>query len=153
MKAAQAKLADGEVDLIQSAVSASWSALERDALPPVAHFAQINQKDGFFLVGRRPDLGKLTLLRSAEVSEPCALVHVAIAVPCAIASSRVDVGGELAVPDPGGPCEPVDEQQRWFARATLGLVGLDVDPLGLDEDLVALDRLHHRCSSVLRVVG
>jgi hypothetical protein len=46
----------------------------------------------------------------------------------------------------------MDEEERRLPRAALGLVGLDVDALGLDEDLVALDRLHHRCSSVLRAV-
>lgn len=50
-----AKLAAGELDLIQSAVSASWSTLEKGQPLEVVHFAQINQRDGFFLVGRRPD--------------------------------------------------------------------------------------------------
>lgn len=60
-------------------------------------FRVLEETDDFVLVGRRPDLGKLTLLRSPDVTEPGALVHVGIAVPCAIASSSVDVGGELAV--------------------------------------------------------
>jgi hypothetical protein len=38
----------------------------------------------------------------------------------------------------------VDQQQRRLAAASLGLMGLDVDPLGIDVDLVALDGLDHR---------
>ena len=54
-----------------------------------------------------------------------------------------EIGGDLG-PQPRASQRAVHEQQRWFAGAPLGLVGLDVDALGLDEDLVALDRLHHR---------
>ena len=52
---ARAGLADGSLDLIQSAVSASWTPLERGERSDLVHFAQINQKDGFFLAGRAPD--------------------------------------------------------------------------------------------------
>lgn len=45
-------IASGEVDVAQSAVSASWTALERGAEAPMVHFAQINRRDGFFLAGR-----------------------------------------------------------------------------------------------------
>jgi hypothetical protein len=38
----------------------------------------------------------------------------------------------------------MDKQQRWLATASLRLLGLDVDPLRLDVDLVALDRLNHQ---------
>jgi NitT/TauT family transport system substrate-binding protein len=51
----RARLADGSVDLIQSAPSASWGPLERGESSEIVHFAQINQRDGFFLAGRRPD--------------------------------------------------------------------------------------------------
>ena len=45
---------DGDVDIMQSAVSSNWKPTERgESLLPV-HFAQINQRDGFFLVARRP---------------------------------------------------------------------------------------------------
>jgi NitT/TauT family transport system substrate-binding protein len=50
-------LADGALDLIQSAVSASWAPLERGERSDLVHFAQINQKDGFFIAGRAPDPG------------------------------------------------------------------------------------------------
>ena len=48
-------LADGSLDLIQSAPSASWAPLERGETSDIVHFAQINQRDGFFIAGRRAD--------------------------------------------------------------------------------------------------
>lgn len=51
----RARLADGSIDLIQSAPSASWGPLERAESSEIVHFALINQRDGFFLAGRRPD--------------------------------------------------------------------------------------------------
>ena len=48
-------LEDGSLDLIQSAPSASWAPLERGERSEIVHFAQINQRDGFFIAGRRPD--------------------------------------------------------------------------------------------------
>ena len=48
-------IADGTVDVTQSAVSASWAPLEKGSDPPVRHFAQINIKDGFFIVANEPD--------------------------------------------------------------------------------------------------
>ncbi len=50
---ARAALEAGEVHLIQSAVSASWAGLERAEPSEIVHFAQINQRDGFFIAGRR----------------------------------------------------------------------------------------------------
>jgi NitT/TauT family transport system substrate-binding protein len=52
-------LGNGEVDVMQSAVSSNWKlldgGLDRGTIPLPVHFAQINQRDGFFLVGREPD--------------------------------------------------------------------------------------------------
>lgn len=48
-------LADGSCDVAQSAVATSFPALERGESVDVVHFAQINGRDGFFLVGRRPE--------------------------------------------------------------------------------------------------
>ena len=45
-------LKDGSLDLIQSAVSSSWALLERGDISDIVHFAQINARDGFFLVSR-----------------------------------------------------------------------------------------------------
>ncbi len=42
----------GEIDVAQSAVSASWMLLEKGQNPPLVHFAQINQRDGFLIAGR-----------------------------------------------------------------------------------------------------
>ena len=54
-KSAIAGLADGSVQVAQSAPSAGFAPLEKGELPPAVHFAQINEKDGFFITARRPD--------------------------------------------------------------------------------------------------
>jgi NitT/TauT family transport system substrate-binding protein len=46
---------DGAVDIMQSAVSSNWKPMEQGQSPLPVHFAQINQRDGFFLVAREPD--------------------------------------------------------------------------------------------------
>jgi len=45
----------GTVQVAQSAVSANFGALERGKKSPLVHFAQINERDGFMLVGRSAD--------------------------------------------------------------------------------------------------
>ena len=45
----------GAVDVCQSAPSQGFGPLERGVPPPVIHFAQVNEMDGFFLTGRAPD--------------------------------------------------------------------------------------------------
>jgi len=50
-----AEVASGRMDVGQSAVSASWSALEKGNKPDMAQFAQINRYDGFIIAGREPD--------------------------------------------------------------------------------------------------
>jgi len=45
----------GEVDVIQSAVSAAWTAIEKGANDFPIHIAQINQCDGFVIVGREAE--------------------------------------------------------------------------------------------------
>lgn len=52
-----AAFADGGCHVAQSAVAAGFAALERGERIEVAHFAQINERDGFFLAGRRPEPG------------------------------------------------------------------------------------------------
>jgi len=49
-------LRNAEVDVMQSAVGSNWQPMERGETGLPAHFAQINQRDGFFLAGRRPDV-------------------------------------------------------------------------------------------------
>ena len=51
-KSAIAGLADGSVHVAQSAPSQGFGPLEQGKPPPALHFAQINEMDGFFLVGR-----------------------------------------------------------------------------------------------------
>ncbi len=48
-------LVDGSVHVAQSAPSQGFGPLEQGKTPPVLHFAQINEMDGFFLVGRAPE--------------------------------------------------------------------------------------------------
>jgi len=52
---AQELIRDGKIDIVQSAVSSSWARLEKNENNLAVHFAQINQRDGFFLTGRRPE--------------------------------------------------------------------------------------------------
>ena len=54
-KPAIAGLADGSVHVAQSAPSQGFAPLEKGDMPPAVHFAQINEKDGFFIAARKPD--------------------------------------------------------------------------------------------------
>ena len=46
---------DGRAHLSQSAVATSFDALEAGQQPDIVHFAQINERDGFFIASREPD--------------------------------------------------------------------------------------------------
>lgn len=46
---------EGSCDVAQSAVAASFAALEQGKTPGFIHFAQINNRDGFFIAGREAD--------------------------------------------------------------------------------------------------
>ena len=48
-------LVKGTVHVCQSAPSQGFGPLEKGQRPPAVHFAQINEKDGFFLTARAPD--------------------------------------------------------------------------------------------------
>jgi len=48
-------LVNGTVHVCQSAPSQGFGPLEKGQPPPAVHFAQINEKDGFFLTARAPD--------------------------------------------------------------------------------------------------
>lgn len=50
-------LVSGEAQVVQSALFQGLSALERGEAPPAVHFAQVNEKDGFFLTARAPHPG------------------------------------------------------------------------------------------------
>ena len=48
-------VAAGTVQVCQSAPAQGFGPLEKGQAPPAVHFAQINEKDGFFLTGRARD--------------------------------------------------------------------------------------------------
>jgi NitT/TauT family transport system substrate-binding protein len=48
-------LHDGSAQVVQTAPSQAFNALEKGLRPTAVHFASINQKDGFFLAARQPD--------------------------------------------------------------------------------------------------
>ena len=48
-------LNDGSCHVAQSAVAASFAALELGQISDIVHFAQINGRDGFFIAARQPD--------------------------------------------------------------------------------------------------
>jgi NitT/TauT family transport system substrate-binding protein len=48
---------DGKVDVVQSAPSSNWARMEKGEADLPLHFAMINQRDGFFIVGREKDSG------------------------------------------------------------------------------------------------
>jgi NitT/TauT family transport system substrate-binding protein len=54
-KTAIASLLDGSAHVVQSAPSQGFGPLEQGKPVPAPHFAQINEKDGFFLTGRSSD--------------------------------------------------------------------------------------------------
>src|SRR5215470_9069164 len=54
-KSAIEGVVNGTVNVCQSAPSQGFASLEKGQAPPVVHFAQINEKDGFFLTARAPD--------------------------------------------------------------------------------------------------
>lgn len=51
-KTVEGGLRSGEIQLAQSAVAAGFAGLELGQTSPIRHFAQINERDGFFLTGR-----------------------------------------------------------------------------------------------------
>ena len=53
-KSAIEALVSGTAHVAQSAPSQGFGPLEKGQRPPAVHFAQINEKDGFFLTARAP---------------------------------------------------------------------------------------------------
>ncbi|MDZ7662107.1 ABC transporter substrate-binding protein [Thiohalophilus sp.] len=51
----EAGIRDGTVQVAQAAPAASFAYLERGESPPYTHFAQINERDGFFLAARQSE--------------------------------------------------------------------------------------------------
>jgi len=56
-KTVEGGLLSGEIHLAQSAVAAGFAGLEQGTPSPVRHFAQINERDGFFLTRRGEQTG------------------------------------------------------------------------------------------------
>ncbi len=56
-KSAIEALVSGAAHVVQSAPSQGFGPLEKGQTPPAVHFAQINEKDGFFLTARAADPG------------------------------------------------------------------------------------------------
>ncbi|HTO48536.1 MAG TPA: ABC transporter substrate-binding protein [Burkholderiales bacterium] len=52
---ALAALKSGSAHVVQSALSQGFTSLNKGETPEAVHFAQINEMDGFFLTGRKPD--------------------------------------------------------------------------------------------------
>ncbi|MGB7302963.1 MAG: ABC transporter substrate-binding protein [Burkholderiaceae bacterium] len=48
-------LENGTAHVVQSALSQGFTPLEKGETPTTTHFAQVNEMDGFFLTGRKPD--------------------------------------------------------------------------------------------------
>ena len=63
----------------------------------------LEETDDFVLVGRSPELGKLTFFSASSPREQGQLLRIGMAVPCAMASSSVDLGEELTVELVPGP--------------------------------------------------
>jgi NitT/TauT family transport system substrate-binding protein len=92
----------GEVDIMQAAVSTSWDPLSRGIRGIPVHFAQINQRDGFFIAGRPErtsfdwkDLEGRRLLAD-HAQQPFAMLKYALHL------KNVDAG-RIQLMDAGGP--------------------------------------------------
>ena len=70
----------GTVHVCQSAPSQGFGPLEKGQAPPAVHFAQINEKDGFFLTGRAPDPG--LHVGQARAARRCWWITAASRWPC-----------------------------------------------------------------------
>ena len=92
-------------------------------------FRVIERTDEFVLVGRAPELGKITLFRARGPRDRGALLHIGIGVPCAAAATSLDAGEGLTVELVPAPAEgevelehvgllvpdPVASAQAWLA--------------------------------------
>jgi len=105
-------------------------------------FRVIEESDEFLLVGRDPELGKLTLFRADGPRESGALRRVGIGIPCGTVERTIDLGDDLElalVPsDPDGEVEldhvalvvhdPASSAREWlefgFAPAPKGHNGV-----------------------------
>ncbi len=109
---------DGSAHVIQSAPSHGFSSLENGDKPPVVHFSQINEVDGFFISAREPDSDfSWAKLEGAEVvmfggGQPKAMFQYA----CYKAGIDFD---KIIQITPGGP-DDIDKAYRdgrgWYVQ-------------------------------------
>jgi NitT/TauT family transport system substrate-binding protein len=101
---------DGTVQVGQSAPATNFAFLERGETPPHMHFAQINERDGFFLVGRRrePDFAWRNLVGKSVVADhffqPLAMLRYALH------RQKVDAGSVTLIDT--GDVEAIDRTFR-----------------------------------------
>jgi len=95
----------GEIDIMQAAVSTSWDPLSKGVRDIPMHFAQINQRDGFFITGRedgRPfDWKQLegAQLLADHAQQPFAMLQYALHLKQVDATriQMIDAGGPDAM--------------------------------------------------------
>lgn len=72
-------------------------------------FRVLEQSDEFILVGRSPDLGKVTLFEGPGPRERGSLVEIGIGIPCAAATTSMELDDGLRVAlVPTGPDDEVE---------------------------------------------
>jgi NitT/TauT family transport system substrate-binding protein len=109
----------GEVHVMQAAVSTSWDPLSKGIRDIPVHFAQINQRDGFFITGRRSrtkfdwkDLEGAQLLAD-HAQQPFAMLKYGLY------RAGVDIS-KVRLIDAGGP----DAMEKAFRDGTADFVHL-----------------------------
>ncbi len=127
-----ALLRDGEIDIMQSAVSSNWKPREQGIEPLPVHFAQINQRDGFFIVGRQPEpdfqwksLEGRTLLADHGL-QPLAMLKYAV-------KQNGAEWGKIKVIDAGTP----DKMQTAFSGGAADYIHLQ-GPFAVGEVVAAV---------------
>lgn len=103
-------IADGSADVIQSAPSQAFAALQQGTLSPAVHFAQVNEMDGFFISAREANENfEWKQLEGAEVvmfggGQPNAMFRYAC--------HKAGIDYDKIIPiTPGGP-DDIDEAFR-----------------------------------------
>ena len=91
----------GEVEIMQAAVSTSWDPLSKGIRNLPVHFAQINQRDGFFITARQSSAFDWKQLEGAELvadhaQQPLAMLKYALHL------KKVELS-RIRMIDAGGP--------------------------------------------------
>jgi catechol 2,3-dioxygenase-like lactoylglutathione lyase family enzyme len=72
-------------------------------------FRILEQTDEFVLVGRAPELGKLTLFEAAGPRERASLLRIGIGIPCGTVERALDLGDDVELELVLVPAEPDGE--------------------------------------------